>query len=215
VLGDRRESPPGFASDHLGVRAFLHEVRGEEGEADHVLQLLSWLDKVEERPSARTAWTAQLYARRRMFDMARAHLEKLSALVAERHSVLQTWCELIAEEEAWDRAKEVARDARAHADASGAATLTLFADRLEGRAALSGGDTAQALGLLGRAASGFRDREAIWEAAVTEVELAEALIGSGRPDEAEQTLEHAVPVLERLGSVRELSTARALRDRLS
>ena len=217
VLGDRRESPPGFASDHLGARAFIHEVRGEEGEADHVLQLLAWLDKVEERPSARTVWTAQLYARRKQFELARDHLERpeLNALVAERHALLQAWCELVAEEGAWDRARPTTEEARAHARASGTAALLLFADRLEGRAALAGGDHDQATAVLGRAASGFRGLEAAWEAAVTEADLAEALVRAGKKEEAHQQLRNALPVLERLNSVRELASARAVLDQVT
>ena len=106
-------------------------------------------------------------------------------------------------------------EARAHARASGTAALLLFADRLEGRAALAGGDHDQATAVLGRAASGFRALEAAWEAAVTEAELADALVRAGKKEEAHQQLRNALPVLERLNSVRELASARAVLDQVT
>jgi tetratricopeptide (TPR) repeat protein len=218
VLGERRETPPGFASDHLAARAFLHEVRGEEGEAEHILQLLAWLQKVEERPgSVRASWTARLYARRKLFDLAAAELDRpgIETLIPELDSVLQARCELAAEGADWDAAASLATSARKHAEASGTPALALFADRLEGRAALAGGDAPQAVDLLSRASSGFRGLEAAWEAAVTETDLADALVRAGRVEEARNELETATPVLERLNSVRELRRARALLDQIT
>lgn len=133
----------------------------------------------------------------------------------ERHSLLQAWCELIAEEEAWDRAEATVRDARAHAEASGVVVLESFAARLEGRAAMAAGETGTAARAFERATAGFRVLQAAWETAVTEVEWAHSLTASGLADDARGLLESALPVLEGLQSVRELRAAKDLMDRLS
>jgi hypothetical protein len=79
---------------------------------------------------------------------------------------------------------------------------------------LAAGDAKKAAPLLDRAASGFLGIEAAWEAAVTDVELADAMIRAGRTEEARERLGAAVPVLEGIDSVRELERARALLDQL-
>jgi len=84
LLGDRRGQPPGFASDHLGAAAFVHEVRGDSGDSDRILNVIRWLESEEERPSAGLAvWKALFLARRGAFDEARAALDlPLAALLA-------------------------------------------------------------------------------------------------------------------------------------
>ena len=50
VLGERRETPPGFAPQYLVIAAFIHDARGERAVADRYLQLVGWLEGVEDLP---------------------------------------------------------------------------------------------------------------------------------------------------------------------
>jgi hypothetical protein len=84
--------------------------------------------------------------------------------------------------------------------------------RLEGRAAAARDDPARAGELLSSAADGFRDLEAIWEAAVTGLDVAHVLVTSGEGDRARSVVGESASVFEELGAVRELSLARDLLD---
>ena len=45
LLGERRDTPPGFAPMHLAIAAFVHDARGDRGTAGRYLQLVRWLEK--------------------------------------------------------------------------------------------------------------------------------------------------------------------------
>ena len=99
LLGDRRGQPPGFASDHLGAAAFVHEIRGEQAEADRILEVIEWLEGEEARPSAGLAvWKALLLARRGVFVRSRAALDLPQTLWHgyARGIVLEARCEILA-----------------------------------------------------------------------------------------------------------------------
>jgi class 3 adenylate cyclase/tetratricopeptide (TPR) repeat protein len=210
ILGDRRDAPPGFASMHVAAAAFIHEVRGDQGSANRYLQLLDWLEKTEERPDVSwTLWRSRALARRGEFAEARALLERpqIAGDFRGRDEVLEAWCELLTEEEAWDDAARVVGVARSHAEWAGVPPLAVYADRLEGRVALATGDPGTAVAFLERAADAFAGMEAEWEAAVTWLDLARALATAGRPEDARAALDRAVPTLDRLRSLRELVRA--------
>jgi class 3 adenylate cyclase/tetratricopeptide (TPR) repeat protein len=213
ILGDRRDSPPGFAPMHLAIAAFVHDARGERETASRYLELVQWLEDAEDRLDAvLTLWQARLLARRGRSDRARALLER-PGLAEDRRGedeILEAWCEVIAEGAAWDEAAEVAERARRHAARAGEPPLALYAMRLEGRAAAARDDPARAGELLSSAADGFRELEAIWEAAVTGLDVAHVLVTSGEDDRARSVAEESASVFEELGSVRELSLARDL-----
>lgn len=109
---------------------------------------------------------------------------------------LEAQCEIAARRAHWDEAPELVAAARAETSVGEQRSLALFADRLEGLAAAAAGDVVQAEELLGRSAEGFAAIGARWEEARTRLMLADA---------------GALPVLEQLGSVREIEQARALR----
>ncbi|HEX9122269.1 MAG TPA: AAA family ATPase [Actinomycetota bacterium] len=218
LLGDRRDTPPGFAAVHVAQAAFLHEVQGDTEGANRSLRIIEWLERVEESPdTAWTLWRSKLLARRREFDEARGLLTRpaIADSGEGREEVLEAWCELVAEEERWGDAPAVANDARAHGEWAGVVSLPPYADRLEGRAALASGDHPRATELLVSAGEGFEALEAAWEVAVTRLDVTRALLVSGRRDEARAHLQLAVPTLERLRSRRELATASDLRERLA
>jgi len=99
---------------------------------------------------------------------------------------------------------------RRHAAGAGTPSVAVFADRLEGRAALAKGDAAAAVDSLERAVRGFGDLAAVWERAVTQVDLAGAFRAVGRDREAEAAAASAAATFEELGSIRELARARGL-----
>jgi hypothetical protein len=124
-------------------------------------------------------------------------------------TTLQSLCEITAAGERWDEASALVAATREEAEVGEQLTLPLFADRLEGRAASAAGDIAAGARLLERSADGFAALEAVWEEAWSRLLLAE-LVAASDARRAEQEGARALPVFERLGSVRELERARAL-----
>jgi hypothetical protein len=122
---------------------------------------------------------------------------------------LEALCEITAAREAWDEATALVKAAREEAEVGEQQSLPLFADRLDGRAAGARGDVWRAAKLLGRSAAGFAALGARWEEAWSRLLLAEAIFAADR-QRAERELVLALPVFERLGSVREAARARAL-----
>jgi class 3 adenylate cyclase len=212
ILGDRRDSPPGFAPMHLAIAAFIHDARGDRPTATRYLELVGWLERTEERlDPVLSLWHSRLLARRGRFSEARELLERPS-LARDRRGhdeVLEAWCEVISEEAAWAEAGELAERTARHAAWAQEPPLALFATRLEGRAAVGAGETERAAELLGRAAEGFIELEATWEAAVTRLDLARALIADRR-NAAVELAQQSFEVFDRLGSVRERVLAEEL-----
>jgi hypothetical protein len=117
---------------------------------------------------------------------------------------LEALCEIAPAGGRWDEAAALVAAARAEAEPGEQLSLPPFADRLEGRAAgLEGAP------LLARSADGFAALGARWEEAWSRLLLAEAVVERDRR-RAERELSGALPVFERLGSVREAGRARAL-----
>ena len=218
LLGDRRETPPGFAPQYLVIAAFIHDARGERAMADRYVQLVGWLEGVEDRPDTVVAlWRSRLLARQGRSEEARALLERPEIADDQRgrDEVLEAWCELVAEEGAWGDAPAIVEQARSHATWAGVPPLELYAGRLQGRLNAATGDREGAADLLRIAADGFAGLEAEWEAAVTRLELATVQASLGRATEARDRYEDVIPVFERLRSVRELDRASGLLARLT
>jgi hypothetical protein len=133
-----------------------------------------------------------------------------------RGIVLEARCDLLAEQQAWDRAPLVVEASREHAEEAGLRALPCYADRLEALAALAADDREKSVQKLQRALTGFTEIEAGWEAARTGLALAEvfALGGGGQKESARELLGRTRPVLERLRSARELARAEDLTGRL-
>jgi hypothetical protein len=88
--------------------------------------------------------------------------------------------------------------------------VRLFADRLAGLAHCHAGDTDAGVEILARARGGFLEQGATWEAARTDVAIAEALSDRELDDGQRNRLANAVDLFERLGSIAELRRARAV-----
>lgn len=218
LLGDQWDRPPGYASDHVAAAAFLHEVRGEEEDAQHVLRILDWLEEAEDRPSPGWAvWRALLLGRRGAFDEAEAQLRRPEIVSQQycRGYLLEAHCDITATAGRWELAASIAREARDQAGRAGLEALPVYADRLEGLAALAGGEADRGGSLLARAADGFSRLGARWEAARANLGLAETMVLAGRSGEARAALGEAAAVFRSLRSLREIEKAEALQRRLA
>ena len=216
ILGDRRESPPGVAPMHLAMAAFIHDARGDGETADRYLDLVRWLEQAEDTVDpVLTHWQARLLSRQGRSDEARALLERPDVVqdLRGRDEVLEAWCEVISEDGSWDEAAEVADRAAHHAGWAGLPPLALYATRLEGRAAAAEGDSRRAVERLTAAMRGFEELDAVWEAAVSRIDVADVLVTSGEGDAGHDLAEEAAAVFARLGSARELGRAEALLGR--
>jgi tetratricopeptide (TPR) repeat protein len=213
LVGDR--TPPPFMRHLFGVGAFISDARGDKAEADRHSEVLRRLADYRRRVRGllgATFWVANMLVRRGEFAEARELLDTndASPLGVNIGLGLDARCTLVAAERAWREVKEVLERARSHAEEAGLLALPLAADRLEGRAALAAGDLERAVELLGRARDGFASLEARWEAAVTELSLADALLQTGRREEAANLLAASLAVFDELRSVRELAQTREL-----
>jgi tetratricopeptide (TPR) repeat protein len=176
-----------------------------------------WLEQNEDRlDPVLTLWEARLLARRREFAEARALLER-PALAQDRQGrdeILEGWCEVLREEGAWDEGRRVATRAAEHASWAGVAPLALYAERLGAASDLAFGRPDDAANRLERVVAGFGELGASWEAAVTALDLGRAMQAAGRVDEARRMVQEAVPVFDRVRSLRELTRAGDLLDEL-
>jgi class 3 adenylate cyclase/tetratricopeptide (TPR) repeat protein len=206
LLGDRREDPPYFASPCFVAAALVHHWRGDVVEVDRILSYLMPLAVAID--SARLVpWIAKLLIARGDLDQAHRFLSAAPARWRVHAGMfLEGRMELVAAKHDWDATPPSIAEARAHATEAGLLALPMFADRLEGLAVMADGDADQAAELLGRSRDGLAGLDAVFDAALTELDLAIALAHSGKNAEARTTLEAAITTFERLG-------ARALADR--
>jgi predicted ATPase/class 3 adenylate cyclase/DNA-binding SARP family transcriptional activator len=213
VAQDPRELPPGYTMRAYTFTALCHELRGETDEADRYIEVSRrYVDSIWSRrewhSSVHTDPLALTLANRGLFD------EALAACPFVPHTwgsglSLAMRCEVVASQGDWDEAARVVAAARDETDVGEQVGLPRYADRLEGRAAAAAGDHVRAAELLRRSADGFAALGAQWEEAWSRLLLAEVVVGSDR-QHAERELAAALPVFERLRSVRELQRARAL-----
>jgi hypothetical protein len=119
-------------------------------------------------------------------------------------------CEWVPIADRWDRADDIVADVQQAADDGDLVGVRLFADRLAGLQRCHDGDTEAGVEILTRARDGFLEHGATWEAARTDVAIAEALMGTGLDEGQRDRMANAVELFERLGSVAELRRARAV-----
>jgi class 3 adenylate cyclase len=197
--------PVGYTLRAYSAVALVHELRGEREPAAAYLDLVRQF--VEEHPPsgldgyAALALAARALAHRSQVADARELLGGASSPYAP--PTLEARCEIVAADGDWEAAPRVIASARMQAEASEARALPLFADRLEGRLAVSEGDAERAVRLLRRSTVGFAEIGAPWEEAWSRRLLAEALADEGLVAEAEDERDTAHAAFDRLGSVAE------------
>jgi hypothetical protein len=187
-----------------GVAAYIREVTGDSDEADRLIERLdqSQVELGAVGVSGARCWIVAILARRGRFAEARDRLGVADPVrdIQNRDLDYEGWADLIAAEGTWDQAPAVISEARKWAEDTGLKFLPFIAERLEGRAALAGGDLAAAARILQRARDGFDGLGAVWERARTDVALAEALLAAGRSSDAAAAANNAKEVFERLGA---------------
>jgi tetratricopeptide (TPR) repeat protein len=217
LMGERIETPPGFTRRMFAAAAFVHDAQGNTQAADRYLtQILSLGEKEWGGLYGAIAWVGLILARRGSFEEADRVLEERdqAGLLQRLSIVLEARCDLVAERGSWDEAPGLLERARAHAEVGGLVALPAFADRLEGRASLAGGEAEAAASVLERAGDVFDRLGARWERAVTDLSLADALTARGDVGGARSVLSRSLPVLEELRSAREIDAARGRLSRL-
>ena len=211
LLDDRRDEPPYFAAHAFGTTALIHDARGDVVESDRLSGLLSTL----ERTTSGRLYPFLLRYVVRIGDLARARsLERPVNWAVHKGDALEAESELVAATEAWDGVDARVEGMRAHAEKTDAQSVFAFADRLEGRASSAAGDHARAAASLRAAIERFDRLEAVWERALTEVDLAGAVGRQGRGDEARAILAPAVATFEGLRATKDLAVARTVLERL-
>ena len=206
LLDDRRDEPPYFAAHAYATAAICFHARGEQVEADRLTDLLLGLPNMGARlyPGL-----LRLLVRRGDLEAAK-HIRKPDGWAVHRGDALEAESEWLAARGAWPEAAAFATEMRAQAEENGTVIVSMFADRLEGRAALAADDAGRAEELFTRAAAGFDELGAVWERALTEADVAAALSALDRPDDARATRARARATFEELGAVTDL---RALEER--
>ena len=136
-------------------------------------------------------WIVETLVRRGRLAEARQRLAETDPVreAQNRDLDLEAWTDLIAAEGSWPDASAVVADARAWAATTGLHVLPAFADRLEGQAAVAGGNVQVGIELLQRARATFERSAAAWELARTDLLLAES--SSRRAGRARRAKRHA------------------------
>jgi hypothetical protein len=207
LLGDRREDPPYFVTQGVAAAATIHQVRGERAEADRLQASLVRLA---------SAQAGRVYSFLRRLLIVRGELDLVGSLSrptnwrVHANDGYEADAEFAAAMQDWDRVPALLVEIRRYAARAAAVSLVPFADRLEGRAALAGGDATRASTLLTEAADGFDRLGATWERALTQVDLGRALLANGRDERAEAAVSSATRTFEELGAVKDLATARSV-----
>ena len=215
LMGVQASTPPYFMMNLFGAAAFVHEARGLE-RAHALLDLLNDArGSIHGGSVLASNWLAWSIARRGEHEQAwelirESHVESMAMRPVQDQMI----AELLAQTGGWTQVPAFLEDSRDYAEAAGLRALPIHLTRLEGRAALAGGDTEHALATLARAREGFGVLGATWERARTELDLVDALAAAHRDDEARRMLPAAAPDLERVGAILELERLASIRSRL-
>jgi hypothetical protein len=200
---------------HVAARscaALLHELRGERAASDRFVSLAGG-ESLGTGTVRQVPWLARLVAHRGGSDDEALHWLDRSEVVSSNiatPAILEARCDVVALLERWDLADETIGESRDFVELARVDALALYADRLEGAAALARGHGALAVEALTRAREGFAALSARWEEALSALWLAEALRVQGSHAEARATAEAASAVFDELRSVREHEHARSL-----
>jgi len=197
LLDERRDDPPYFATHAFAAGGIIAERRGDTVESDRLTGLL--LPLAQSFSARLLPWLVMLLVERGDVGPAKDLLEHLPpAWRVHTTEVLEARCEFVAAVGGWEHVPALVEEARAYSAASEALPPSVYADRLEGRAALAADDPEAAVPTLTRAVEGFDRLRTPYDAALTSVDLAKALIPLGRRAEAVVALDRATATFEQL-----------------
>lgn len=210
VLEDREDDPPYFATHAFGAVGVIQQRRGERVQSDGLAAAI--LRMV-------TGSSGRLYPTLLRFLVVRGDLAEAKG-IARPHNwqvhaggALEAEAERLAAIGEWDGAADLVAEMRRHAERADAPAVVAFADRLEGRAALAGGDAESAQRSLEGAAARFDAIGARWERALTELDLARVSSSARNDDEANAWAARAMATFEGVGDAQGIAATRALRTR--
>jgi class 3 adenylate cyclase/tetratricopeptide (TPR) repeat protein len=213
LLDDRRDDPPYFATHAFGAVGIIAERRSDSVESDRLTGLLVPLGGGFS--TRLLPWLVLLLVERGDLAPAKDLLETLPpAWRVHTTEVLEARCEFVAVAAAWDQVPALAEEARAYSAASDALPPSVYADRLEGRAALAAHDPEAAFTTLTRAVEGFDRLRTPYDAALSSVDLAKTLIALGRRGEAAVALDRAAATFEQLRATKSQKMVRNVRGEL-
>jgi class 3 adenylate cyclase/tetratricopeptide (TPR) repeat protein len=197
LLDDRRDDPPYFATHAFAAVGIIAERRDDSVESDRMAGLLVPLGGGFS--TRLLPWLVVLLVERGDLAQAKDLLEHLPpAWRVHATGVLEARCEFVAVAGGWGQVPALAEEVRAYWAASESFPPSVYADRLEGRAALAADDPEAAVPILTRAVEGFDWLRTPYDAAMTSVDLAKALIPLGRRAEAVVALDRAAATFEQL-----------------
>jgi class 3 adenylate cyclase/tetratricopeptide (TPR) repeat protein len=208
LLDDRRERPPYFASHAFAAGSLINLERGEIVDSEHLFDIVNALDATQS--SNMYSWFLRLLTRRG--DLGAA--QDLMAAAPEKRPIhlglaLEAEGELLAELGEWDRALAHAERMREEGPDIGSAVLPAFADRLQARGLMAGGDPEAAVPLLRAAADIFDSRGCRLELAMTKAFLGRALHSSAS-DGSDACFGDAEQALSEMRAFRSLERIREL-----
>ena len=209
MLEDREDDPPYFATHAFGVAGVIYERRGERVQSDG---LASAILRMVTRSSGR------LYPTLLRFLVVRGDIAQAKDLrrphnwAVHAGDAMEAEAERLAATEEWGGAADLVAEMRGHAEMADDPALVAFADRLEGRAALAGGDLANAQRNLEHAATGFETLGVPWERALTELDLARVASSAGRNEAKSDLAARAAATFEQLRDTEGVAAARALTE---
>lgn len=210
------EPPSGSTMRAYGVAFFLSELMGDEQRADRYRNIVRAYKETaaDATPTAAgpLAFPARALVHQGLAEEARGWLRLEESLVRGVH--MEAMCEVLADLEEWDAARDFIPLAREQVQLGEMLGLQFFVDRLEGRMASALGDAGQAAAALASSANGFANLRAPWEEAWSRLLLGELLLGEGDTAEAVTALATAQRAFQALGSVRERDRCAILQSSL-
>ena len=215
LLEDRRDDPPYYVHNAYAAIGLIHTLRGERAESDRQMDLLLRVEAAS-GSIARRIWpyVTRLAVARGSLDEARRRFDDRP--VGWRISgaaLFEAMCEWVPAAGAWDRVDAIVEETLAAADDGDLLGSRLFAERLAGLAACQAGDLDKGIATLEGARDGLLEQGGIWEAARTDLAIAEAFDPGELSEDQHERLQRARDLFDRLGSIQELRRARSLIER--
>jgi class 3 adenylate cyclase/tetratricopeptide (TPR) repeat protein len=207
MLAGREDDPPYFVTHAFGIAGVIHQRRGDRVQSDGLAA--GMLRMV-------TGSSGRLYPSLLRFLVVRGDLAEAKGLrrthnwAVHAGDALEAESELLAADGGWEGARDLVADMRRHAEAGEVPSVVAFADRLEGRAALAGGELEDAVRSLERAATAFEELGVPWERALTDLDLARVAGAAADRASADASRARAAATFEALRDAVGAAAARAL-----
>jgi class 3 adenylate cyclase/tetratricopeptide (TPR) repeat protein len=200
ALGDRWDEPASFFVGSYAAAGAIYARRSEWVESDRLATVVGRPEMA--RSSGLYPHLLRLRVARGEVDVPRSRPAGWRTLAGE---VLEAETEVILASQRWGEASGIVGEMREYTTTSPAPSVEAAADRLEGRAALEGGDRERGLQLMAAASAAYAELGCVWDRAVTDLMIAET---GGDPSGAHARA--AIQTFETLRATELLARARAM-----